>query len=1105
MLGGGDGRKVHAWSVLSRLLALSFFLSPHVPACLLLCSQGCCWMQLSVAIWLPIPAPFLLPPLSKFSACMLMCSARWLEEREVRWTENPVRSLCNYCVCFCSLLSCALLCLLSGAIVLSGCLDVEISQSSFINVRCTPLPGDPASCDGGQVIAQLRALSSFARAVLIGSMCSVLAGLIWTTSPRQRLVLTIFGNYFSDWAVSLSDDTNPGGAGGILFTQLDSSIVTPAALAAGPLMLTQLNGTLDEPNTFVTTNATARVAMFGPLQASTAVSLETSVPRLVIHPGQAFFTLTEPVLIYALDAYRQRMTQNRALVVRVQCVPADADASPTARDAAALVYFSGSTLQEVLYSTGAGHFSDLRVFAAPGRYWLLFTLVSGIGNQTHIQLDVSADCPPAQFYDPLVLSCVPCPSDVLVYNSASNSCQKCPAGWQRVAANDTSGPLFDGISCQLCPLGQVSTEGGACDACGPNTYQPVLSGECIPCSDIDGLACSNGLAQVQSDFFAMTIGSGNQQRIATFQCPEGFCSPAAVQVVTLGNSSAVNSFTQCAFPRLASPSNLLCGECADGYRVWGNKCSECDAINVALVLLLFVMSIFLLCWLINSSMGSPSAGHAEVVLYFVQTAMLELGSINNLLAWLNVVLFSPNAVGQCVAPLTPYQQTQAQILMPLALEIELIVIASIHFIAYKRWGTLAVQQSAVDANTPLGTRLQISMLAFISQFSIDIYISASFSLLLFAYTQVAVACVSYLRCVKVGEESVVFSQPSMRCESQEYWGTFVLVIFALVLYIGGLPVGLALFLWKRFDMVREAHGVLAAETHALRAVGTAPAWPSRGGSGSRFSRRSTLRLAAGSSPLAEQFLRRYAPLFAMYSSSAWFWQVLVLARRTVFVAVSVTLLPIPRRRFLAFALSTLVSLLLQMYFHPFRIRFFNRAELASQTLLTILAMTLTAEDPPYSTGMNAFVFLLVVPPIALYVLYATTTILCTARELRAKAMADALRAQEEKEQKLEREQEMEQAPPTVVAQAFDGAAIEPRPSPSIVVDAAVIDLNGHTSPPAPFSRSFSVLTSPSGRRAPARQHRQHLAGLLESAQHGAAYEAGHATAHSDMIELQTRL
>jgi hypothetical protein len=213
-----------------------------------------------------------------------------------------------------------------------------------------------------------------------------------------------------------------------------------------------------------------------------------------------------------------------------------------------------------------------------------------------------------------------------------------------------------------------------------------------------------------------------------------------------------------------------------------------------------------------------------------------------------------------------------------------------------------------------------------------------------------------------------------------------------------------LFLWRRRGMVRDSHALISARAKAKakapadRNSNSAGAEASAGaeeegvdvGSISESGADDGGSDHAGSSPsaaAAAHFLRRYSPLFSMYSADAWFWQVFVLVRRTVFVAVSVTLVRSGGDRNFAFSLAHLGSLLLQLHFRPFQSNFFNGAEFASHILLIVLSMTLNAKLPPLDRGTEIFLFLLVVPPLAVYAVAAVASRYFGVRADRARIFA----------------------------------------------------------------------------------------------------------------------
>ena len=352
------------------------------------------------------------------------------------------------------------------------------------------------------------------------------------------------------------------------------------------------------------------------------------------------------------------------------------------------------------------------------------------------------------------------------------------------------------------------------------------------------------------------------------------------------------------------------------------------------------------------------------------------------------------------------------------------------------------------------SRLRSSTLHFVGAFSPDLYVSASLSLLLFSYTQVAQACLSYLACVDVGGVSVVFSQPAMRCSSADYQRTLVLVAVALAVYVAGFPLAVLLFLWRRSDLVRDSHALIVARAQARAAAANqradaedgvdvgSIADPDSGRTSSAGLSDSADGSGSGgsSSPStagAAHFLRRYSPLFSMYAPSAWFWQVFVLVRRTVFVAVSVTLVRSTGDRNLAFSLSHLASLLVQLQFRPFQASFFNRAEAAFHVLLIVLSMTLSAKLPPLARGTEIFIFLLVVPPLGLYLVAAVAGHYFGARADRAEILAAKIDEQR-------RAEEEQWAAPHSNANAAADVDVELSAVPKITI-------NSHSPPTSPFA------------------------------------------------------
>jgi hypothetical protein len=716
-------------------------------------------------------------------------------------------------------------------------------------------------------------------------------------------------------------------------------------------------------------------ALYGRLQASNVVIIVPSMPAVNIYPGQSFAGLKNMDLmnisIQATDAYNQSIIAG-GLVVQVVC-NLITSSPPNVR----VPQLTGTILQQMTIANGAAAiFDDLVIQADPGEYELVFSLIGlDIVSPIHVPLLVRSTCPLGLYYDSVERRCRDCGAAVLVYDPIQRLCAPCRPGWQAMQ-------LGVEIICILCPAGQTGT-GGECKPCGSNTYQPSPGQPCQSClaAGMSGLKCEAEFAQVQEGWFAYSTrdDATGALTLQTAQCPEGFCAGSYIQTnwtdpINLVNGSlvstapifpsAVTRYDQCAYPRLAAADNLLCGRCVSGHIPWGDKCTACDSTNGGLIVLLIVLSIALVLFLLRSASMQSSAGHSVIVLYFIQTAMLEVGSANNLLAWLNIALFSPNSTSQCIAPLGVYEQATLQLVTPIILFGELMLIGGLHYLASKKFARAA---TSFDGPYLQPSDLRERVLSVLSAFSPDLYISATLTLLLFSYTQVTEACLSYVACVDVGGVSVVFTQPSMRCASTEYRRYLILVICAMITYVAGFPLAVFAFLWKNYSLVLSSHTHMEAEVKAANLTVN------------KSNSSSAIVTSGGPSahPAVSQFLRRYSPLFSMYSSRAWFWQVLVLARRCTFVAISVSLVRTPAEKFLAYSLAHLVSLLLQLHFRPFSVDFFNHAEFVSHLLLILLSESLIAVLPPYSTSTQVYLFAIVVPPVIIYLIAALRMVLDT--------------------------------------------------------------------------------------------------------------------------------
>src|SRR6185436_19760968 len=102
----------------------------------------------------------------------------------------------------------------------------------------------------------------------------------------------------------------------------------------------------------------------------------------------------------------------------------------------------------------------------------------------------------------------------------------------------------------------------------------------------------------------------------------------------------------CIFPRRDASDNTLCGACVDGYIPWGTKCDRCPGTNVGLFCAGVLLSFALVLFLLRTS--GTAAGTLAVLIYFLQTAALEIGSASQWLTWLHLANLGANSSSTCL-------------------------------------------------------------------------------------------------------------------------------------------------------------------------------------------------------------------------------------------------------------------------------------------------------------------------------------------------------------------------------------------------------------------------------------------------------------------------
>jgi hypothetical protein len=427
--------------------------------------------------------------------------------------------------------------------------------------------------------------------------------------------------------------------------------------------------------------------------------------------------------------------------------------------------------------------------------------------------------------------------------------------------------------------------------------------------------------------------------------------------------------------------------------------------------------------LLRSASHPSQSGVLVIFLYFVQTAALEVLPVGKWLSWYQVVNLGLHSLSggtvnnsgageahggaggtsQCVAPIPPEDQMLLAVLLPLWLMAEMLFVALVQWTCIKigvgRW--LANKCRSIPAAAGgirrIGHRALSLLAGCFDSFRSSVYIGGTFATLLFCYTSVSSAALSWLLCVSVSDgRSVLFRYPSIDCDSEAYRSRFVLAIVVLVAFTAGFPIGIVAWLWQKQNKVKQAYtqqreeappvvrplshsvAVHPDEEASAAAVSSSlsPAAVDSSSSAAAVVAPSSAANDAAAAPVPSapsspmsNFLLRYGTLFVVFDERAWYWQCVVLLRRALFVMADALLVMEPAYKYAAFGALHVLFLQLQSLVAPFTSRALNAAELSSQVALLLVTLLLLCPTP-YGVGVQAVLLLiLIVFPLALLSLW----------------------------------------------------------------------------------------------------------------------------------------
>jgi hypothetical protein len=375
------------------------------------------------------------------------------------------------------------------------------------------------------------------------------------------------------------------------------------------------------------------------------------------------------------------------------------------------------------------------------------------------------------------------------------------------------------------------------------------------------------------------------------------------QVVTLVLPRAENQTLYIVAESEAMPDDT----CALSYS--GPKCVVCRETNWGLIFLFLGVVWFLVLVLVMVSRREKGENaFAQIATYFLQMAILFVGTFNQLLEVLNVFNLNISDIGAlkgdsetCITPLTPYGNVATKLGAPFSMMFVLAFVICYSYI-YHRCKSQQMYFPWTD------------------------YVRTASSVALFIYVPLTEAVFVYLNCIDVAGERVVAQQPAINCRDPKY-GQWAIVVAV------GLGASL-LFPIVLFGCLVHKHRKLHPQS---------------------------------SKPYTEtiMFKNRWGIFYERYKDETYYWTAWTLLRRTILVAI-VTFIQDRGQRFSLASLVNLVALGLHIYWMPYLLDGENNMELISLVALLCITIVLGANDIPYSLGVNVTLILLIAVPTLLF-------------------------------------------------------------------------------------------------------------------------------------------
>jgi hypothetical protein len=209
------------------------------------------------------------------------------------------------------------------------------------------------------------------------------------------------------------------------------------------------------------------------------------------------------------------------------------------------------------------------------------------------------------------------------------------------------------------------------------------------------------------------------------------------------------------------------------------------------------------------------------------------------------------------------------------------------------------------------------------KFDLNLQIRTAVAILLYNYTNLTTTAFQSLACIDVNGDSLLYTHPSISCNSPEYKSSIISQYFVIILVTFGLPVQLMRL-------------------------------------GLKYYRKTVLSV---------QFRVRWDALFQPYKKDRFFYQSIVLIRRAVYAALIAGMgyLSNPLLIKMAITIVALTCLVTHVFLQPFRLSILNVIETYLLFMHITLSVVMFPFSKPFPIEVTVITALFVITPVILFI------------------------------------------------------------------------------------------------------------------------------------------